>query len=67
MNATDRGAGGLAEWQLTFGQGTCVDAFRGGDPVLAGDLHGTAPACHALAVALRSGGSGSALTAVTTG
>jgi hypothetical protein len=40
MHATDRVAGELEEWQLTFGQGPCVDAFRGGGPVLAGDLRG---------------------------
>jgi hypothetical protein len=36
--ATDRVAGELEEWQLTFGQGPCVDAFSNGGPVLAGDL-----------------------------
>jgi ANTAR domain/GAF domain len=40
MHATDRVAGELEEWQLTFGQGPCVDAFRDGGPVLAGDLRG---------------------------
>jgi hypothetical protein len=38
MHATDRVAGELEEWQLTFGQGPCVDAFSDGGPVLAGDL-----------------------------
>jgi hypothetical protein len=38
MHATDRVAGELEEWQLTFGQGPCVDAFSAGGPVLAGDL-----------------------------
>jgi ANTAR domain len=38
VHATDRVAGELEEWQLTFGQGPCVDAFTGGGPVLAGDL-----------------------------
>jgi ANTAR domain-containing protein/GAF domain-containing protein len=36
--ATDRVAGELEEWQLTFGQGPCVDAFSDGGLVLAGDL-----------------------------
>jgi ANTAR domain/GAF domain len=40
MHATDRVAGELEEWQLTFGQGPCVDAFSDGGPVLAGDLRG---------------------------
>jgi len=38
VHATDRVAGELEEWQLTFGQGPCVDAFTAGGPVLAGDL-----------------------------
>jgi ANTAR domain/GAF domain len=38
VHATDRVAGELEEWQLTFGQGPCVDAFAGGGPVLVGDL-----------------------------
>jgi hypothetical protein len=36
--ATDRVAGELEEWQLTLGQGPCVDAFAAGGPVLAVDL-----------------------------
>jgi hypothetical protein len=36
--ATDRVAGDLEEWQLTFGQGPCVDAFIDGGPVLVVDL-----------------------------
>jgi hypothetical protein len=43
VHATDRVAGELEEWQLTFGQGPCVDAFGNGGPVLAGDLR--SPAC----------------------
>jgi hypothetical protein len=38
VHATDRVAGELEEWQLTFGQGPCVDAYTGGGPVLIGDL-----------------------------
>jgi ANTAR domain len=38
VHATDAVAGQLEEWQLTFGQGPCVDAFRDGGPVLAVDL-----------------------------
>lgn len=38
VHVTDRVAGELDEWQLTFGQGPCVDAFSVGGPVLAGDL-----------------------------
>ena len=30
VHATDRVAGELEEWQLTFGQGPCVDAFTDG-------------------------------------
>jgi hypothetical protein len=36
--ATDPVAGELEEWQLSFGQGPCVDAFAAGGPVLVGDL-----------------------------
>jgi hypothetical protein len=43
VHATDRVAGELEEWQLTFGQGPCVDAFSDGGPVLAVDLR--SPAC----------------------
>ncbi|HEU5109378.1 MAG TPA: GAF and ANTAR domain-containing protein [Micromonosporaceae bacterium] len=43
VHATDRVAGELEEWQLTFGEGPCVDAFSDGGPVLAGDLR--APDC----------------------
>jgi hypothetical protein len=39
VHATDRVAGELEEWQLTFGQGPCVDAFSDGGPVLAGNLN----------------------------
>ena len=39
LHATDRVAGELEEWQLTFGQGPCLDAFTGGGPVLVVDLH----------------------------
>jgi len=38
VHATDRVAGELEEWQLTFGQGPCVDAFSDGGPVLVRDL-----------------------------
>ncbi len=38
VHATDRVAGELEEWQLTFGQGPCLDAFAAGGPVLAIDL-----------------------------
>jgi hypothetical protein len=38
VHATDRVAGELEEWQLTFGQGPCLDAFSDGGPVLAADL-----------------------------
>jgi hypothetical protein len=38
VHATDRVAGELEEWQLTFGQGPCLDTFTGGGPVLVGDL-----------------------------
>jgi hypothetical protein len=36
--ATDRVAGELEEWQLTFGQGPCVDTFADGGPILVVDL-----------------------------
>jgi len=38
VHATDRVAGELEEWQLTFGQGPCVDAFAEDGPVLIIDL-----------------------------
>jgi hypothetical protein len=38
VHATDRVAGELEEWQLTFGQGPCLDTFADGGPVLVGDL-----------------------------
>jgi ANTAR domain len=38
VHATDRVAGELEEWQLTFGQGPCLDAFTDGGPVLVVDL-----------------------------
>jgi ANTAR domain len=38
MHATDRVAGELEEWQLTFGEGPCVDAFTAGGPVLVVDI-----------------------------
>ena len=38
IHATDRVAGELEEWQLSFGQGPCVDAFGDGGPVLVSDL-----------------------------
>jgi len=38
IHATDRIATELEEWQLSFGQGPCVDAFADGGPVLVGDL-----------------------------
>ena len=37
VHATDHVAARLEEFQLTFGQGPCVDAFERG-PVQAGDL-----------------------------
>jgi len=43
VHATDRVADELEEWQLTFGQGPCVDAFNDGGPVLAVDLR--SPTC----------------------
>jgi hypothetical protein len=39
VHATDRVAGELEEWQLTFGEGPCVDAFAAGGPVLVVDLN----------------------------
>jgi ANTAR domain len=38
LHATDQVATDLEEWQLTLGQGPCVDAFNAGGPVLAADL-----------------------------
>jgi ANTAR domain/GAF domain len=38
VHATDRVAGELEEWQLTFGQGPCLDTFTDGGPVLIADL-----------------------------
>jgi hypothetical protein len=38
VHATDRVAAELEEWQLTFGQGPCVDSFTDGGPVLVADL-----------------------------
>ena len=38
VHVTDRVAGELEEWQLTFGQGPGVDAFTDGGPVLVMDL-----------------------------
>lgn len=38
LHATNRVAGELEEWQLTFGQGPCVDAVAAGGPVLVVDL-----------------------------
>jgi hypothetical protein len=38
VHATDPVAGELEEWQLTFGQGPCVDAFAAGGPVMVADL-----------------------------
>jgi hypothetical protein len=38
VHATDRVAGELEEWQLTYGQGPCLDTFTDGGPVLVGDL-----------------------------
>lgn len=39
VHATDRVASDLEEWQLTFGQGPCLDAFTDGGPVLVMDLN----------------------------
>jgi hypothetical protein len=38
LHVTDQVAGELEEWQLSFGQGPCVDAFLSGGPVLASNL-----------------------------
>src|SRR5690348_4361613 len=38
VHATDQVAGELEEWQLTFGQGPCLDTFTDGGPVLIADL-----------------------------
>jgi ANTAR domain/GAF domain len=38
IHATDPIAAELEEWQLSYGQGPCVDAFADGGPVLVGDL-----------------------------
>jgi GAF domain-containing protein len=38
FHATDRIARELEEWQLSFGEGPCVDAFNEGGPVLVGDI-----------------------------
>lgn len=38
VHATSRVAADLEEWQLTLGQGPCVDAFTAGGPVLVADL-----------------------------
>jgi GAF domain-containing protein len=38
FHATDRIAQELEEWQLSFGEGPCVDAFNEGGPVLVGDI-----------------------------
>lgn len=38
VHATDHVAGELEEWQLTYGEGPCVDAFAVGGPVLVVDL-----------------------------
>jgi hypothetical protein len=38
VHTSDRVAADLEEWQLTYGQGPCVDAFAAGGPVLALDL-----------------------------
>ncbi|GAA2401122.1 GAF domain-containing protein [Catellatospora methionotrophica] len=38
LHASDRVAADLEEWQLTYGQGPCVDAFTRGGPVIAPDL-----------------------------
>jgi hypothetical protein len=40
-HATDTVAAEIEEWQLTFGQGPCVDAFARGGPVLVADLSST--------------------------
>ncbi|WP_230686637.1 GAF and ANTAR domain-containing protein [Catellatospora vulcania] len=38
VHTSDRVAADLEEWQLTYGQGPCVDAFARGGPVMALDL-----------------------------
>ena len=38
VHATNQVAGELEEWQVSFGQGPCVDALAAGGPVLAVDL-----------------------------
>jgi len=38
MHATDQVADQLEEWQLSYGQGPCVDAFSDGGPILVVDL-----------------------------
>jgi hypothetical protein len=38
VHVTDRIAGEIEEWQLTLGQGPCLDTFIDGGPVLAVDL-----------------------------
>ncbi|MEV0457101.1 GAF and ANTAR domain-containing protein [Catellatospora methionotrophica] len=38
LHTSDRVAADLEEWQLTYGQGPCVDAFTRGGPVIAPDL-----------------------------
>ncbi|MEU8080492.1 GAF and ANTAR domain-containing protein [Catellatospora citrea] len=38
VHTSDQVAAELEEWQLTYGQGPCVDAFASGGPVLALDL-----------------------------
>jgi hypothetical protein len=38
VHATNRVAGELEEWQLTFGQGPCVDAYASGGPVMIANL-----------------------------
>ncbi|MGY0236177.1 ANTAR domain-containing protein [Longispora urticae] len=45
VHSTDRIAAELEEWQLSYGQGPCVDAFTVGGPVLVVDLD--TPVCAA--------------------
>jgi hypothetical protein len=45
VHATDKVAAELEEWQLTFGQGPCLDTFADGGPVLVVDLR--SPDCAA--------------------
>jgi ANTAR domain len=45
VHATDQVAGELEEWQLTFGQGPCLDSFTEGGPVVVVDLR--SPDCAA--------------------